>query len=139
MLVKEELLMQWTNTLEGDENVLIRKCDLTPIADDTAKIEKVLHSVISFLVQAGLDSQELMGMLDIQLLKAKTHPDNDDFYLESKVEEHMSNKKDSQEFYEQLESSLHTYTENDEVDDFLKEVYRHWLIVNYLKLQGKEE
>ena len=125
MNIKDEFVFQRSISINSDENVLIRKLDLSTVTDSDEKISDTLNTLIPFLVQSGFDEQDLLGSIDDMLEKAKDHPDNDDFSFEGKVEEALNNT-------DMVDSFLSDIVSQDDPKK-IRELYRRWLIVDYME------
>ena len=139
MIIKDEFVFQRSNIVHGDENILIRKCDLSLSPTEEEKRVKIINTLISFLIQSGFTTQELLHDLDDYLDISKNHPDNDDFSLESKIEEHSKDKKIFAEFVRNLSNSIELYNKGYQEEPNLKDLFRRWLIVGYMEQDDNDQ
>lgn len=138
MTVKDEFLFQRTNIVHGDESILTRRCDLSLSSTEADKRNKTINALISFLIQSGFDTQGLLEDIEAFIHRSKNHPDNDDFSMESRIEEHLMDTKHFKEFIENLEESIHSYNEGETDEPNLKDLFRRWLIVAYMENKVEE-
>lgn len=126
MTVRDEFLFQRIVAAESDESVVTRRCDLSLITDSDDKIEKTVAAAVGFLIQSGFPGDDLLDCIDDFLDHAKAHPDNNDFSIESTVEDHLKDEKMYKDFIENIRYSI----EHDDTD-LLKELFRRWLMIGY--------
>jgi hypothetical protein len=96
--------------------------DTTGIIDDNLKLEKAVKSFLAFLLHSGFDAETVYEALVASTKVITEHPDMEDFALKSAVEEQVNKKEDFQQFVTHMQ-------ETDDMN-FLKEVYRSWIITH---------
>ena len=99
--------------------------DTTGIIDDNLKLEKAVKSFLAFLLHSGFDVETVYEALVASTKVITEHPDMEDFALKSAVEEQVNKKEDFQQFVTHMQ-------ETDDMN-FLKEVYRSWIITHMKK------
>ena len=99
--------------------------DTTGIIDEGLKLEKAVKSFLAFLLHSGFDAETVYEALVASTKVITEHPDMEDFALKSAVEEQVNKKEDFQQFVTHMQ-------ETDDMD-FLKEVYRSWIITHMEK------
>jgi hypothetical protein len=132
LFIKDAFSFQRVTKHGAEEVILTRNSDLSEIIEEDKKRTSIVQTIIAFLIQSGFDSQGLLTEIDNYMDKAKMHPDNDDFANQSKIEEILNNKEKVDAFIDNI--SLNLGDGDEEMNkDFFSELYRRWLIVEYIE------
>ena len=137
MDIHDEFTFKRFNCFDQDENTLTRVLDLTSVTDVKDKMDKVVETILTFLIQSGFKDQDLLATFDAYLGASKAHPDNDDFTYESRIEEAVKDKDNFYKFLNNLDNLMEAEETDENAAEALREVYRRWLIVDYMNAGKK--
>ena len=102
-----------------------RYIDLSLMSEDSDKIEKSIRGFLGFLAYSGFDESDVFDITKEIVIGIDSHPDNDDFSLRASIEEEVNKDDNRNIFIKKIIDSEDT--------EFLKEVYRAWIITHYDK------
>lgn len=98
------------------------RIDISNVKDSVDKLDEGIRGFLGFLTSSGFDSNEILGVMMAILKELVTHPDNDDFSMQSLIEEQVNNEKEFNQFINAVKES--------EDNKFLKEVFRSWILTH---------
>ena len=127
MIVNEAFDFNKTITIDNDTTSSHSHIDISNVQEDGEKLRRGIDGFLTFLGYSGFDPDEIFDVNMTLLKKLENHPDNDNFAMHSAVEEEVNKEGELDSFIQKIINT------ND--PEFLKDVYRCWVVVHMAKVE----